>query len=244
MPGVTGSPPRVRELRYEQTNVEFFQGITPACAGITGTTLLPTLATWDHPRVCGNYLHQPGSLGGVPGSPPRVRELPRTYTAKRKGSWITPACAGITFGYPRRAGTARDHPRVCGNYLIITRRLTGWLGSPPRVRELPYHCIKTQSCFRITPACAGITMHIHASKNVIKDHPRVCGNYTIQARKTRDQLGSPPRVRELLDGTEAWSAGTRITPACAGITWRSRCIIPTRRDHPRVCGNYCSRPKR
>ena len=48
-----GSPPRVRgkvELALEDVNTE---GITPACAGKSMISNLPTHHSRDHPRVCG-----------------------------------------------------------------------------------------------------------------------------------------------------------------------------------------------
>mgnify|MGYP006907163326 CR=1 FL=1 len=50
------------------------------------------------------------------------------------------------------------------------------------------------------------------------------------------QLGSPPRVRgkeqaENLDGVDM-----RITPACAGKSYRGAEHFKEIEDHPRVCG--------
>ena len=52
--------------------------------------------------------------------------------------------------------------------------------------------------FRITPASAGKT--------------------TIDEGEFLDVLGSPPRVREKLKGSEYDEVMSRITPACAGKT--------------------------
>ena len=48
--------------------------------------------------------------------------------------------------------------------------------------------------------------------------------------------GSPPRVRGKLIGLGQLGAGSRITPACAGKTWRAKKPIAQDKDHPRVCG--------
>ena len=50
-------------------------------------------------------------------------------------------------------------------------------GSPPRVRELQNANEYALIWGRITPACAGITMHVTSGIFLTKDHPRVCGNY-------------------------------------------------------------------
>ena len=50
-----GSPPRVRELRSFLLGVIGCIRITPACAGITISSVGAFLYLEDHPRVCGNY---------------------------------------------------------------------------------------------------------------------------------------------------------------------------------------------
>ena len=66
----------------------------------------------------------------------------------------------------------------------------------------------------------------------------MCGNYSILSLFNFSILGSPPRVRELLHVTKNVVDTGRITPACAGITYRMVTFLYMCRDHPRVCGNY------
>ena len=152
-----GSPPRVRELLTEGDVLGMAVGITPACAGITTITSHPPAKPWDHPRVCGNYVFFGFGNKLARGSPPRVRELPLQARKEYIMARITPACAGITRLSRSVLSFIRDHPRVCGNYMVSPVLLPTITGSPPRVRELPdssmQRCIKV----RITPACAGIT---------------------------------------------------------------------------------------
>ena len=70
------------------------------------------------------------------------------------------------------------------------------------------------------------------------DHPRVCGEYWILATSLASGLGSPPRVRGILDNPNADSSRHRITPACAGNTSKTHALAGIRQDHPRVCGEY------
>ena len=49
------------------------------------------------------------------------------------------------------------------------------IGSPPRVRGKLANLDKSYNTFRITPACAGKTLTITINNNLLKDHPRVCG---------------------------------------------------------------------
>ena len=151
---------------------------------------------------------------------------------------ITPACAGITkiHGYLRQGD--RDHPRVCGNYLSISLRRKIAIGSPPRVRELPFPWGQAENPRRITPACAGITMVFPIAAPTPRDHPRVCGNYRDTKSRIQPFPGSPPRVRELPMFSAGGAAAGGITPACAGITRRRARRESPVGDHPRVCGNY------
>ena len=91
-----GSPPRVREPRYDIRGRRSPSRITPACAGTTHVAVVGQLLTKDHPRVCGNHITITYQVLSMPGSPPRVRE-PLDLNKKtciRPG--ITPACAGTT----------------------------------------------------------------------------------------------------------------------------------------------------
>ena len=90
------------------------------------------------------------------------------------------------------------------------------VGSPPRVRGkgISSHRLQTQS--GITPACAGKSDDDRRKRNVIWDHPRVCGEKGLHPTQKPTALGSPPRVR----------GKALIHFPCRSIFW----------DHPRVCG--------
>ena len=132
----SGSPPRARELLIMIENSTVDQGITPACAGITG-------------------------IGGIKellarGSPPRARELliPQyllTFTDR-----ITPANAGSTYNSSRTHFHLQDHHRVCGNYDSLVWATRQELKSPPRARELLGQLRVLVLFVGITPACAEI----------------------------------------------------------------------------------------
>ena len=189
-------------------------------------------------RVCGNYCAKVTYKLKVLGSPPRVRELLIAVLLVNRRPGITPACAGITPLHLLQLADSWDHPRVCGNYdnAVIVLKSTG--GSPPRVRELHIARPLRLGAGGITPACAGITLFLFRAGRSSGDHPRVCGNYILCYSIYANDMGSPPRVREL---QEVWYTShllIRITPACAGITFRPFIRCQTYRDHPRVCGNY------
>ena len=172
--------------------------------------------------MCGNYALSKTNTPMLTGSPPRVRELLTPAGIRRVESWITPACAGITYIDKRFNESAEDHPRVCGNYHLDNLVLARTEGSPPRVRELLLVRLKRRARKRITPACAGITAPTDSPSPSNRDHPRVCGNYPTPSIVRSITKGSPPRVRELHSEEISLIFSTGITPACAGITISSR----------------------
>ena len=133
---------------------------------------------------------------------------------------ITPACAGN-----RPAGSppfpqCRDHPRVCGEQTATPIVLIEHMGSPPRVRGTVGQPFQGFRRHGITPACAGNSFVPIQPRRNVEDHPRVCGEQRIHSPAVAVLVGSPPRVR----GTDAADQGEtgdiRITPACAGNSYR------------------------
>ena len=117
-------------------------------------------------------------------------------------------------------------------------------GSPPRVREERHTPHLPSRGYGITPACAGRTGAVGVYIACIRDHPRVCGKNTANAKMTGRVAGSPPRVREEPVRSTLHGIASRITPACAGRTVLQKCTEHKLEDHPRVCGkNEEQRPE-
>ena len=128
---------------------------------------------------------------------------------------ITPACAGRRLCNSGAVRLVEDHPRVCGEKRSPSRISGSIEGSPPRVRGEDGAQRKNERLRRITPACAGRSVHRATIHTATADHPRVCG-----------------------EKSASWPAGwTRwITPACAGRSSTLWLGAIRRTDHPRVCG--------
>ena len=92
----TGSPPRVREKHSEFTEIELYDGITPASAGKTIFFRFIQLVLQDHPRECGKNIYFIRRQQIETGSPPRVREKLHTCPQAVSCAGITPASAGKT----------------------------------------------------------------------------------------------------------------------------------------------------
>ena len=137
IPLFMGSPPRVRGKLRACGKSGRNDRITPACAGKTILGSFANCRRKDHPRVCGEnkvgFYKSPFEQG----SPPRVRGKPMIKKRFENGERITPACAGKTYWKRRTLYKFQDHPRVCGENLVILIPRHCEIGSPPRVRGKP-----------------------------------------------------------------------------------------------------------
>ena len=188
--------------------------------------------------MCGENITVKHSQHFRYGSPPRVRGKPVECLRSRVDERITPACAGKTATEASINLPRSDHPRVCGENERLCGRAAKFGGSPPRVRGKQIASRVEDNTSRITPACAGKTYTDAAVLCDYADHPRVCGENSVNYQLRHDKNGSPPRVRGKLSSSSASASrcgspprvrgklsprfqlicDTRITPACAGKT--------------------------
>ena len=150
-----GSPPRMRGKAKVWPISTRCWGITPAYAGKRASASPALSVPWDHPRVCGEKAARPLHVAHALGSPPRMRGKGRGKTANLRGGRITPAYAGKRAGKNLAAALQGDHPRVCGEKPLLLGRVSGPLGSPPRMRgKVDFYYFYCPNR-RITPAYAG-----------------------------------------------------------------------------------------
>ena len=153
---------------------------------------------------------------------------------------ITPAGAGKTKGRISVKTLAWDHPRRCGENKQCFSVKTQYQGSPPQVRGKPPRSEGSRDYSGITPAGAGKTKLRNYFVIRKQDHPRRCGENQIIVKQEKTERGSPPQVRGKLPIDLNGIAQQRITPAGAGKTRSARNCNPTRKDHPRRCGENLS----
>ena len=149
---------------------------------------------------------------------------------------ITPACAGKSASNVNFTFWSRDHPRVCGEKLPLSRTATAPSGSPPRMRGKERLLPEKHTSSGITPACAGKSSTATRAARSTGDHPRVCGEKTARVLGGYKPAGSPPRMRGKGGDGGMGQHHHRITPACAGKSTVLGRIIAIGWDHPRVCG--------
>ncbi len=129
---------------------------------------------------------------------------------------ITPAYAGKSGAKNVGNRPSKDHPRLCGEKLILM--LLGNLrkGSPPPMRGKGKPCRKPCTCQWITPAYAGKSQSTPRRIRCQGDHPRLCGEKTLIFLLCHTCLGSPPPMRGKGIFVLACDLNYRITPAYAG----------------------------
>ena len=64
----------------------------------------------------------------------------------------------------------------------------------------------------------------------------MCGEKHCNFFQVEAELGSPPHVRGKVMGLLGTFGPVRITPACAGKSRLSGCLLHCSGDHPRMCG--------
>ena len=125
---------------------------------------------------------------------------------------------------------------MCGEKAVGLDHQVDILGSPPRMRGKGLEKLAHERRRGITPACAGKRSPGIAFSVPLWDHPRVCGEKSLNRYTPAYRSGSPPRVRGKVLQNPISQGIVGITPARAGK--RVLCLgLPVLRwDHPRVCG--------
>ena len=188
--------PRVCGENIGRVRIGYLKGrITPACAGKTCSFNSPLFSQTDHPRVCGENCVFPGSFTYWNGSPPRVRGKRLQLHTSPRGTRITPACAGKTLFALSVFLVLSDHPRACGENIKCHGCALPEPGSPPRMRGKLNSSDETPPPPGITPAHAGKTRRKAMQGEWQDDHPRACGENSLNQATAAAQEGSPPRMR-------------------------------------------------
>ena len=152
-----------------------------------------------------------------------MRGTPLRLTRRRCFSGIIPAYAGNTRCTRAGRASTRDHPRVCGEHIMVLQIYRALGGSSPRMRGTPRTCSRNFHGIGIIPAYAGNTPWVWPCRCGGRDHPRVCGEHPCAVYPSGGCWGSSPRMR----GTQ---------PA------RPQAIANSQ-DHPRVCGEHIVTPQ-
>ena len=151
--------------------------------------------TIKKPRLRGEYILADTNADPRVGSSPLARGVQRPTIIWMRHSRIIPACAGNTAVLHLPHYLEWDHPRLRGEYLWYSRGDGCWSGSSPLARGILNRCVCKSYISRIIPACAGNTYKVMIWHRYLEDHPRLRGEYTIQAQANKWNRGSSPPAR-------------------------------------------------
>ena len=129
---------------------------------------------------------------------------------------ITPAYAGKRSCARCGILIFRDHPRLCGEKIVLHWEKSITIGSPPPMRGKARKFHFTTSSSGITPAYAGKSFKETLAKSVFRDHPRLCGEKLGLFGRIPTPQGSPPPMRGKASVVSLIFSKIRITPAYAG----------------------------
>ena len=138
-----------------------------------------------------------------------------------RAAGITPAYAGKRKARTRTLHRSKDHPRVCGEKLVLLICSCHALGSPPHMRGKVLGTGKGCDGVGITPAYAGKSFRAYAM--------------------IWQEWGSPPHMRGKGKVLDARQRTGGITPAYAGKRCSKACRCSDLWDHPRICGEKSHR---
>ena len=105
-----------------------------------------------------------------------------------------------------------------GEYETFVKKSIADEGSPPLARGILFIKRHARHDFRITPACAGNTKFVPVTQIVLRDHPRLRGEYNDWNTDKATEQGSPPLARGIPLYLSDEDKEMGITPACAGNT--------------------------
>ncbi len=149
----------------------------------------------DHPRLCGEKCTASAMSRIKSGSPPPMRGKVQQFPDRFRFLGITPAYAGKSRSNFHHQKCNKDHPRLCGEKVILNRFTAFTIGSPPPMRGKVVHSQLRVIVFRITPAYAGKRQRKHVRHAKPWDHPRLCGEKTVKSHRACQAVGSPPPMR-------------------------------------------------
>ena len=153
-------------------------------------------------------------------------------------------------------GLPEEHPRVCGENVVIASDRRAALGTSPRMRgklllrryhqiewrNIPAYAGKTmsprphQSGLAEHPRVCGETLHSSSAIALSSEHPRVCGENLVSVKTPGYGIGTSPRMRGKLFLRLRFTLLERNIPAYAGKTAFCCTTESKLSEHPRVCG--------
>ena len=190
-----GTSPRMRGKHCFDLCSKVSRRNIPAYAGKTGPARLCLPLPPEHPRVCGENC-----LAGVAfqikgGTSPRMRGKLTLSLDPEIAFRNIPAYAGKTERHTGKQPLTKEHPRVCGENVMVRKIRVCVKGTSPRMRGKLYQMVLVYRLRRNIPAYAGKTLEIGEAPPGYEEHPRVCGENRNQFSRPVGTIGTSPRMR-------------------------------------------------
>ena len=129
-----GSSPHMRGTCNFNKEYLGDDGIIPAYAGNTCSLFSFRCVARDHPRICGEHTGKVADGNQGKGSSPHMRGTPRLKPSFPTIIGIIPAYAGNTIRSASNHPAERDHPRICGEHVLVSAAGMPYTGSSPHMR--------------------------------------------------------------------------------------------------------------
>ena len=152
------------------------------------------------------------------GSSPRMRGTHDVIAFHALRPGIIPAYARNTCRNDTRGCCTWDHPRVCGEHVVVELVPCVSLGSSPRMWGTHHTRPVRGRGTGIIPAYAGNTESSPRRQCPTRDHPRVCGEHHTCTFTGRLGAEPSPRMRGTPNVRLVGRLGLGIIPAYAGNT--------------------------
>ena len=234
----TGTPPHARGTQRHGRVGRIVDRNTPACAGNTPSSVSPSPATAEHPRMRGEHHFVDIEADDDEGTPPHARGTRVAGQAGRVRVGNTPACAGNTETSSPTGSDSREHPRMRGEHSASQTQTMGSSGTPPHARGTQASDDALPRAAGNTPACAGNTLPMVSWRVAKSEHPRMRGEHSSSDGKRNGRNGTPPHARGTPHHRLAHHMPGGNTPACAGNTGREVARQARHPEHPRMRGEH------
>ena len=213
-----GSSPHTRGAPTHCLALHQALRIIPAYAGSTRAAAGTGIEHWDHPRIRGEHRRFSSPSLAIDGSSPHTRGAPERGSEKKSGCRIIPAYAGSTWSRSTCRPSPRDHPRIRGEHMPLTRVRTMSSGSSPHTRGARAPPDHVQGHGWIIPAYAGSTLGRLSRAPTGTDHPRIRGEHIQKQSADSTGKGSSPHTRGAPRVESRRGILGGIIPAYAGST--------------------------
>ena len=189
-----------------------------------------------HPRSRGENGHATHVLKSDHGSSPLTRGKRVRLRGRRQGRRLIPAHAGKTSGDEIRACRVGAHPRSRGENPDLKADTVRAAGSSPLTRGKLTLDDPAQVMRGLIPAHAGKTGRHGPQTWSRTAHPRSRGENEAELSPSSDDSGSSPLTRGKPTGARRTRARSRLIPAHAGKTYRTKRSTSGASAHPRSRG--------